>query len=556
VIIIVLYTHLFFFLRRTNLFSAVSHRSASQEAGNGTRGRIVGRTSLRADSDESSRAPVSRSRRPSNDPSLHHLHQMDGERSNAGTMSRRTSFPTGLLRYIPTFNSSRRGSAASSSSKRADSASTQTPKDVFLSGAEDEGMEMGECNRQRILSFATTPSSPPRSNEGASSDGRHQSARPEIGIVEPDEGPVSMPSSPQQPRDETFSSTAQLVEPPRPGNARRPSTADDAGGRPRPAKLSLAARHVSASIEPRADAHDDDTAADDESDDFSLDPYKPLQRMKPRRDVRDFQMISSPREHLKHYALSPMRTQGVPRPPGTDSGSMSHPASPRTAKAPLDPTSEDVYEGREKGVQPRFDDMLGEDWTWGMEVGGQDTSAAPAPVPAPHVRHAGSRKDRKRSKWWRHSSRHAGGLGGHDRTDANGVASTGSTVDEHGVESLGSTLNRQASVLMLLYPLAYCLLFSVSIARIITDFTRPAPVGRVKDPNEPLRAVSRWFIFAQGAFDAIIFQIVERHFRKRMKRKRQIAAGEAVPQTWWERLRDYLMLRQPPPSASATAPSQ
>jgi len=88
-----------------------------------------------------------------------------------------------------------------------------------------------------------------------------------------------------------------------------------------------------------------------------------------------------------------------------------------------------------------------------------------------------------------------------------GTSSYGSD-DPHGVESLGSTLNRQASLLMLLYPAAYCLLFSVSIIRIIDDLASRKTSTNHQD--DALHSVARWFIFAQGALDAIIFQFIER----------------------------------------------
>jgi hypothetical protein len=47
----------------------------------------------------------------------------------------------------------------------------------------------------------------------------------------------------------------------------------------------------------------------------------------------------------------------------------------------------------------------------------------------------------------------------------------------------------------------YVMLFSVSLVRLIYDF-----VGR---PPVALRAISRWFIFAQGILDALIYGLVE-----------------------------------------------
>ncbi|AFR97489.1 hypothetical protein C343_05632 [Cryptococcus neoformans C23] len=78
-------------------------------------------------------------------------------------------------------------------------------------------------------------------------------------------------------------------------------------------------------------------------------------------------------------------------------------------------------------------------------------------------------------------------------------------------ESMSSYLNRKTAMLMLWFPLGYLLLFSVSFVRIIYDFC-----GR---PPHALRAISRWFILAQGLLDAIIYGVVEWH-TKRVVRKR------------------------------------
>jgi hypothetical protein len=119
-----------------------------------------------------------------------------------------------------------------------------------------------------------------------------------------------------------------------------------------------------------------------------------------------------------------------------------------------------------------------------------------------------------------------------------GSGSGTSSTEENGVESLGSTLNRQASILLLLYPLVYCCLFSVSIIRIIVDLSKPSGTMAEKMARnaDALHSISRWTIFAQGAIDAIIFQLVERSFRMRLKRRRRIAAGEAVEECWWHKV--------------------
>jgi hypothetical protein len=45
------------------------------------------------------------------------------------------------------------------------------------------------------------------------------------------------------------------------------------------------------------------------------------------------------------------------------------------------------------------------------------------------------------------------------------------------------------------------MLFSISLIRVIYDFAGETPTV--------LRALSRWFVFAQGVLDAIIYGLVE-----------------------------------------------
>lgn len=88
-------------------------------------------------------------------------------------------------------------------------------------------------------------------------------------------------------------------------------------------------------------------------------------------------------------------------------------------------------------------------------------------------------------------------------------------------ESMASYLNRKTALLMLWFPLGvsyitsllspldsllslttqYILLFSVSLIRVVYDFAGGAPTV--------LRAMSRWFVFAQGVLDALIYGLVE-----------------------------------------------
>lgn len=150
--------------------------------------------------------------------------------------------------------------------------------------------------------------------------------------------------------------------------------------------------------------------------------------------------------------------------------------------------------------------QFGENFTWGQNVGG------------PTKQHRTSRLVT--------TSNNGAGTG---PSGSSGMSSGDSSTGNEPVESIGTTLNRQASILMLLYPLAYCLLFSISIVRIITDLVSPPVTKSVQ--QDALHSVSRWFIFAQGALDAVIFQIIEKQFRKRMKRRRKKALGEKVEDT-------------------------
>ncbi|PWN47388.1 hypothetical protein IE53DRAFT_371496 [Violaceomyces palustris] len=281
------------------------------------------------------------------------------------------------------------------------------------------------------------------------------------------------------------------------------------------------------------DEEDSDDDDEDETDSWAFRP------MRPRRDVTDFNMISPPQEHLNHFnAPKALQRRGEP--------SLAHvKSSPNSAvdvmkehdlseAADEDPV-EILSHGRMNPPEQDFEKALGSNWDWGMDVGAIAANHA--------LQNHGSRRNSQTPSFVN------GGLGpgplerparfkSPERDIERGVAfgtqsggqigtSTSATTssDGNGVESLGSTLNRQASLLMLLYPAAYCILFSVSIIRIIDDLINPPTESKQQDA---LHSISRWFIFAQGAFDAIIFQFIERHFRKRMRRRRKKALGEEV----------------------------
>ncbi|SJX63663.1 uncharacterized protein SRS1_14413 [Sporisorium reilianum f. sp. reilianum] len=245
----------------------------------------------------------------------------------------------------------------------------------------------------------------------------------------------------------------------------------------------------------------------DESDDSDIQP------MRPRKDAGDFDMITPPVEHLKHQR-APLTLRNYTRMAdilamGDDEmararhgGGGANFAGERRGSAVQILPGEVVVEMPSKEA---FEESLGTDWKWGMNV----TAGSP---PA---------KSRARAS------------GRDDTGVATGTSST-SSADENGVEAIGSTLNRQASLLLLLYPAAYCLLFSISIGRLSVDLADPG--ASVRNSHDWLHQLSRWLIFAQGAIDAVIFQFIERQFRQRMKKRRRKAMGENVADSFTQRV--------------------
>lgn len=125
------------------------------------------------------------------------------------------------------------------------------------------------------------------------------------------------------------------------------------------------------------------------------------------------------------------------------------------------------------------------------------------------------------------------------------VTGTGSGSDGFvGQESMNAYLNRKASLLMILFPIAvslpsptllsahrrgrktqltlplsgplsrsqYVALFSVSLVRIICDFV-------VANPIAYLSGLSRWMIFSQGIVDFVIYGVVEIRVKRAVRRK-------------------------------------
>ncbi|PWY99030.1 hypothetical protein BCV70DRAFT_191945 [Testicularia cyperi] len=251
-------------------------------------------------------------------------------------------------------------------------------------------------------------------------------------------------------------------------------------------------------VQRRASLGDSSDSDNEKGDDSSIEEVQELHRMKPRKDVGDFDMLTPPIEHLKHVTaprafarmteILAMGDDELANAQGTN-------GPPRRGSVVQIMPGEVVVE---MPTKEEFDRALGDDWNWGMNVGG-----------------AALGKSTVRNRQAPPSS-----------NDGINTGTSSTSSDEHGVESIGSTLNRQASLLLLLYPAAYCILFSISMVRIVVDLVNPA--ASVRNSHDALHSLSRWLVFAQGAIDALIFQFVERQFRQRMKRRRRKAMGEAV----------------------------
>lgn len=258
--------------------------------------------------------------------------------------------------------------------------------------------------------------------------------------------------------------------------------------------------------DPRDFGDDDDKEEEDDDDDIpDYHSWAGLKASRPKERVRDFNMASAPQEQVQG-SLAPIWVSANT----TSVIEALQSGPPVRGKAAAMLGSQDGGETgngdrRHDSKQP-YNTEVDDNFAWGQNV----TAAA-----------HGSRRGSVNAAG-------GGGKGGrHEQT-----TSRMSSSDANAVESTGSTLNRQASALLLLYPAAYVILFSVSVIRICRDMAHPEYALR---PSDPLRAVSRWMVFAQGILDCIIFKVIEAQFRRRMKRKRARASGEHVsrsrPQT-------------------------
>jgi hypothetical protein len=354
------------------------------------------------------------------------------------------------------------------------------------------------------------------SSQGKSSLGGPKAADQQVPILEMDDysaeispktKPNDIPPSPNSIK-RVQPTVVPIIRSPPP--SKRPATGETIGSEP---SFIQTQRRTSTA---HFDLPDDDEEEDDDDVDTEdeaerrrknlpglLDMLKPMPL---RRDIKDFGMTSTPREHLKHFSLSPATVKSMKRANEGESGESTE----RTLNG----------DSMTANDEPTYESMLGQNWTWGMPVGVTNEKAVSSPTSPTTPSKAYFRLFSKRP------SNGADQLG-------TGTNNSNSTV-EHEVESLGSTLNRQASILLLLYPAAYCILFSISIIRIIVDISNPdgSAASKAQRNENLLHTVSRWTIFAQGAIDALVFQFVERSFRMRMKRKRRIAAGEDVADFW------------------------
>ncbi|KAJ9094347.1 hypothetical protein QFC20_006915 [Naganishia adeliensis] len=78
-------------------------------------------------------------------------------------------------------------------------------------------------------------------------------------------------------------------------------------------------------------------------------------------------------------------------------------------------------------------------------------------------------------------------------------------------ESAATYFNRQASLLMLYFPLAYMFIFAFSMVRLLYDMI-------TSKPNAGLTIASLWFILSAGVIDALVYGFAEIVVRRRVRR--------------------------------------
>lgn len=531
-VILCLYTHLFFFLRRTNLFkkahtsNSLSHghsRHRSQAGAQSKPGDTLGRMSqhdhnllpsmglndtLGASADDAS--PTVKTHPPSG-------------ASSAAAHSRKTSSGSRVMPPVLNKNDPNATTRRRSSSLGEKESSVETAN--LYSGAKlrqgADGVDPGLSGMLSSYSMKQTDASPQPATYGLLDPNYSMAPRrtlpSDLDIEKAnasrtyDSSSLSAPS----PSDSSYAGTGGAPTMSTRGSAaplnasfapsaRRPFTAEgassvdvDASSTPR---LGGAAQRRASAGDSRYHSARSDTS-DSEADDVEFPSH-----MRPRKDTGDFEMISPPVEHLRHKALPPSGARAYPRladilAMGEDDMARARQGGGGGFAGERRSSAVQILPGEvmvEMPSKEAFEQQLGDDWNWGMNV-----TAGESRHPHHHSRHRAANTD---------------GL-------TTGTSST-SSADENGVDAIGSTLNRQASLLLLLYPAAYCLLFSISMARLSVDLADPG--ASVRRSHDALHSLSRWLIFAQGAIDALIFQFVERQFRQRMKRRRRRAMGERV----------------------------
>lgn len=509
VVILCLYTHLFFFLRRTNLFSRANHsnslsrsrqRSANPQSQPQLNANAAHHQALLV-------APPAPQEHASSAPSSSTEHSTKTSNAsriappvlnkNDPTLARRRSSSLGekdasveMTTLDPA--SRRRNHSYADAYTKDDEDNADTSLSGLLSytgprGVMDPNYTMASPRTRMPAQLDIERANAPHYD--ASSITAHSPSNASSAGAGPSASLSAKGSS--APLNASFPRGSDDAQ--RPTASRRPVTAGASGAEKREAST---ARRASAGDSRYATARDTDVE--------SVDSDEGSRRMRPRKDAGDFDMMTPPVEHLKHYT-APVRSYARMADilaMGDDEMARARTglASDRRSSAVQILPGEVVVEMPSKEA---FEESLGDDWNWGMDVTTKNEHA----------------RSSKRVR---------------DDTGLHTGTSSTSSQDENGVESIGSTLNRQASLLLLLYPAAYCLLFSISIARLAVDLADPA--ASVRNAHDWLHQLSRWLIFAQGAIDAIIFQFIERQFRQRMKRRRRKAMGEPINDSFSHRV--------------------
>lgn len=533
VAILVLYTRLFFFLRRTNLFNSASARTSSIQPSARSVAPELKPIDVAEASKEGDETPSDGGRRKFSLPFLRKASIADSSRNNSVT----TRSPVSAV-----FPRSRKASVSSTlpiemrqytlGTRGAPIARCESPPSPGTrpSDQPSEGTATGEHSSYLMVEYKGAQPRRSRSLSDIRLDFSQAQSSAESTDRERESENNSQDS--QSGADSSSKPAAPLAGP----RARRAnSSGTDTATRKTLSSINTSSKRPLLPYRGDTSTVEELEEADDEIPDYHT--WVGLAPVRSRRDARDFNMITPPREHLRHFSLrSSQPNTSRPRTApahqttfnlrrkdsmGMPVGSASNPGSRRGSAQDEIAISMPATDG-EVPLQP-YESALGESWTWGMEVAvGGDAS--------PRSRNASLVPDGVASDVPVELAAVPTTRNGRSKHGSTGAAFTGaqtgttsSSSDEHGVDNLGSTLNRQASALLLLYPLAYLCLFSISLVRIVLDL---ANLDEARLSGDTLHSVSRWFIFAQGALDCIIFKVIERQFRIRLKRKRARARGE------------------------------